>query len=227
MSDMNFPPLGSTVECALKIKYLAEIPMYEDLTYALLDLMIDDENEERIRNWMKRAGIEIINYDEARHKFKATNEIVLDVFWYSVNKIVKTEEAYKLAYFRNIFLNTVRNEYENLEQIKSYIDIVSKYSHNHLRVLKLLNGMMDYYYRAMNIQPTNTIPSTIAKSIELGVDELRGQYSKCIKIWNDLFELGLRKESSLHRWMTVNMFVYMSLVSDYGKEFLRYISKYG
>ena len=85
---------------------------------------------------------------------------------------------------------------------------------------------MDYLI-SIRIPTTNTIPPTLAHCIEFAVVELNGQREEYTQIWKDLLELGLIKESSLHRWMTVKMFVYMSLTSDSGKTFLRFISKCG
>lgn len=226
MQESKFPPLGSTIECTLVIKGFVAIPIYEDLLYALLYLMIPEENEKRIRKWMEKAKIEIINYNEFEHFYSPPDEIVLDVFWYVVNKLVNIEEPLKIRYLKNILYSVLKNRNSNLDEVKSFVDIISNYSILHLRVLWSVDGLLDYIIK-MRIPTINTIPETLAKCIDYAIPDLKGEYEKLKQIWNDLFETGLRKDANLHMWMTDKKFAWMSLTSDYGKKFLRLITNCG
>ena len=226
MSYTNLPTLESTTKCTLKFNDIVYIPMHEEMTAKLFVLMADQEKQNKIREWLTITEIKLIYYNEVRHIFKPSNEVLLDAFWYIVNKVVTAKEEYKLTLYKNLILNVQRIKADNLEEIKSFINIIEHYSHSHIKVLKLVDGIMDYII-SIRIPTTNTIPATLAHCIEYVIVELSQQHEACIQIWKDLLELGLRKEYRLHRWMTEKMFVKMSLTSDSGKTFLRFISKCG
>lgn len=224
MKDTNFPPLGSAIECTLKIKDLAEIPMYEELTDELL-LMVNDENETGIRKLMEIAKIEVINYDEEQHIYHLEDEIVIDAFWYIVKQVSKTDNPKKVRYLKNILYYVQNNRDCDLNKIKSFIDIIMKYSVLHFEVLWFLDGIFDYVH--FKKRPLiNTIPETLAECIDYAIPELQNEYDTKKQIWRDLLETGLRKEANLYMWMSTNIFVFMSLTSSLGKEFLEVVVKH-
>jgi hypothetical protein len=192
------------------------------MTANIFSLLACTEKQKKIRTWLNIAGIKLIHFDKERHIFKTSNEVVIDAFWYIINKVISAKQNYQLVLYKNIILNTQRTKNNNIEEIKSFVDIVSDYSQNHINVLKLIDGIMDYFV-SIGTTESNSIPPTIENCIECAIVELSKHNIEIQQIWEDLFQLGLRKESSLHRWMTVKMFVYMSLVTEQGKTFLKYI----
>lgn len=226
MANTNLLPLGSTTKCTLKFNDISYIPIHAKMTAKLFSLLADQEKQNKIRKWMATAGIKLIHYNDARHIFKPSHEVLIDAFWYILNKVVNTKEEYQLAFYKNLILNVQKSKDKNLEEVKSFIDIVSNYSHNHIKVLGFIDSIVDYVL-SIGIPLTNTAPLTIGQCIEYAVADLAGQNEEYTQIWKDLLELGLMKDSDLRRWMTTKMFFHMSLTTDSGKTFLRYISKCG
>lgn len=220
MQEISFTPYDFNIECTLKIGNSAIIPMYEDLTNELLYIMHPLGNRERINKWMEKAKIEIIDYKKFEHNYSPLDEIVIDAFWYIVNQVTKTEDPLKMRYFKNILYHVLKNRESNLEEIKSFVDIILNYSILHFEVLRLIDGILDFFY-FMKTPPINILPETLAKCIEYATPELRKEYEKIEQIWKDLLKLKLRKEASLHMWMTANKFAWMSLTSELGKKFLK------
>lgn len=96
------------------------------------------------------------------------------------------------------------------------------YSILHLRILRLIDGVFDYYF-VMKAPLTNTLPETMARCVEHGIEELQGNNEKMLQKWNDLLEMGLRKEASINMWMTYNKVAWMSFLTMLGKEFINLI----
>ena len=227
MSHTNLPTLESTTKCTLKFNDISYIPMDEKKTVKLFSLLADREKQFKIRKWLNTAEIKIIHFNNTRHIFKTSDEILLNAFWSIINKVVNTKDEYKLTLYRNLLLNIQRNKTDNWEEIELYIQLIEDYSKSHIEVLQLINkGILDYLYY-MNIPPTNTIPSKLAECIEYAIPELARKYEMIQQIWNDLLETGLRKEANLYMWMSDRRFVCMFLTTDLGKKFLLLISKCG
>ncbi len=219
MKDTKFSLLGSDIRCALKIKNLAEIPMYEELTEELLFLMDNQENERRIRKLFDIAKIEIINYDEDQHLFQIEDEIVIDIFWCIINQVKKTEEPKKVRYLKNILYYVQNNRGCDLGKMKSFVDLVMNYSILHFEVLWSIDGFLDYAI-FKGIPLTNALPETLAECLVYTVSELWNEYDKRKQIWSDLLEAGLRKDIRLHMRIDSTRFGERSYTSRLGKEFL-------
>lgn len=142
---------------------------------------------------MSRATIEIINYDPNFDELKLSNEIVPELFWCVVQKVTEKSKENKLHFYRNLVHNSVNEVNLNPTEMRNYCMLVSKVSATHLKVLQLIDGVLDYFAHA-RISPPNTILdtlNTLDKNIEFTIPELRGKYEKISLVF---FDIRFRKE---------------------------------
>lgn len=213
--------IPNVIECSLNIKNVAVIPMYEELTDSLLEEMKSPKTGLRISKWMNEANIEIVNYDSTQHVIKPSHDLVLELFWNAVQKIAEGNEINSTQYVR-LVINAAKEYNPDPKEWRQYFNLLSEFSQTHFRVLHLIYGVLDYY-DYIKLTPPNTLDTlnTLDKVIEDTIPELRGEYEKTIRIWEDLARYGLRKQESLYLRMTVGRMARFSMLTDSGIRFLR------
>lgn len=219
MKESVIPTSSTATKYTLIIKNRVSVPMHENLCTEFDSLKDSEEQKQKIHKWLYISNIEVKEEFNSDHSNNPHHEELLQLFRYFIKKVADAEHPLKIRYYKNLFTEYLNGQEEDIDLIKQFAEIISEYSILHFKVLRLINGILDYCYY-LRLPGTNIIPETLAKCFSLTIPELSNEYDLRKQIWDELQKLELRKEADLHMWMTVNKFVWMDLTSDLGKRFL-------
>ncbi|MEI6056863.1 MAG: hypothetical protein WCR55_12495 [Lentisphaerota bacterium] len=222
---MNKDKLKDTGYAIVKAT-LGSIPLAGAAASELLSLLVASPLERRREKWMSEIGERLLELERAgKINLEALKEnpVFIDTVLAATQIALKTSEQEKLYALKNALINTALSESPDQSEIQIFISLIDIYTIWHIRLLKLFDDPIKWF-KDKSLAKPNYMSAGLKNIIDIAFPELQDKNEFCNIIWDDLHRAGFHKSGSLHVMMTNNGLM-ASRTTEYGKNFLKYISE--
>ena len=203
------------VEVAAKTA-LSAIPIGGTLASSTWDALKEHALNKRLDDWQDKIESRLSNIEATLEEI-GSNELFATTMIQATEQAIKVSSEKKRDYLANAVLNSISINVEE-SIILIYMDMLSRYSELHIKILKYFNNP-----RAYSIEENNYYMGSAKDPLFDVFPELRDREALVDRVVKDLFNDGVMNSDNLNVMMT-SQGMFASRTTRLGREFLMFIS---